>query len=54
MKQKKGISMRNMEKPHFDDRALRNQTPPRVAPRLSAQVKNMRVRTKKNSLGGKK
>jgi hypothetical protein len=30
------------------------QVPLRVAPRLTAQVKNMRVRSKKNSVRGKK
>jgi hypothetical protein len=30
------------------------RTPPRVAPRLPTQVKNMRLRNKKNTLSGKK
>lgn len=38
----------------FDRDTQRTKMPPRVAPRLSAQVKNMRIRNKKNSLTGKK
>lgn len=54
MKRKKGIPFRDIEKPMYDKPQSRAVTPPRVAARLSPQVKRMRVRSKKNSLGGKK
>lgn len=54
MKQKKGIPTRNLTKPAYNMHVQKVQTPPRVAPRLSSEAKNMRIRNKKNNVSGKK
>lgn len=45
---------KNITSSQRDRKHARTPTPPRVAPRLKAQVKNMRLRNKKNTLSGKK
>ncbi|HEY4524804.1 MAG TPA: hypothetical protein VJL39_00380 [Candidatus Paceibacterota bacterium] len=54
MKRNKGIKDRSWEKPRFHTKASKRITPPRVAARMQPTVKNMRTRSKKNTLGGKK